>query len=171
MALSCSWICCNLFSGNTDSQVISRPGRGNPGNCFRHIDIHIVSIEAPQDLNCGISLISQSFASPLGHPSPVPALHLVSVTVLGQDWLTYIRSGKVVFKKFIHDPVDTLKNIPAMDPFVVVCCGGCNGEIITLISVPLCINSVQSKRHDCQNIGTYRCPPAKLRRSHCWPRF
>jgi len=30
-----------------------------------------------------------------------------------------------------------------------------NGKIVTLISIPFCIDTVQCKRHDCQYIGTY----------------
>ena len=49
----------------------SYPGQeaGIPGHSFRNINIHIISVESPQDLNSRISLIPQRLTSPLGHPS------------------------------------------------------------------------------------------------------
>ena len=81
-------------------------------------------------------------------------MYLFAVTVLGKDWLTYIWSGKIILKQFIYNAVNAGKDIPAIDPFVIIGSGGSNRKVITFVPVPFRINPVQSKRHDSQNI----CP-------------
>lgn len=45
----------------TDLQIVTGPGAWNTGNLICCIDIHIISVEIPQDFNGGIALISQTF--------------------------------------------------------------------------------------------------------------
>lgn len=87
-----------------------------------------------------------------GHP--VRTLNLSSVTVLCQNRLPYIRSGKIICKQFVHYCRNGVKNITFRNPFVIKSRRRCNCEIIALIAIPFGVNPVQRKRHDCQ----YICP-------------
>lgn len=91
----------------------------------------------------------------LGHP--VRTLHLSSVTVLSQDRLAYSRAGQVVVKDLIHNDGYAFIDIAPVNPFVVKGSGGGNGEVVSLIPVPLGINPVQGERHDGQHIGGDGC--------------
>lgn len=92
---------------------------------------------------------------------PVRTLNLPSVTVLCQNRLPYIRSGKIICKQFVHHCRNGVKNIPFRNPFVIKSRRRCNREIIALIAIPFGVNPVQRKRHDCQ----YICPDRIFRPS------
>ena len=69
-----------------------------------------------------------------GHP--VRTLNLSSVTVLCQNRLPYIRSGKIICKQFVHHCRNGVKNISFRNPFVIKSRRRCNCEIIALIAIP-----------------------------------
>lgn len=86
-----------------------------------------------------------------GHPAG--ALSMLSVAVLGQDGLLYIRARKVIVEDFIHCDGDALENVALKNPFVVVGGGRGDGEIVTLVAVPFGVNAVQREGQDGQHIG------------------
>lgn len=81
-----------------------------------------------------------------GHP--IRTLYLSAVTILCKNWLFYVWSGKIVGKKLIYNEGNGVINITVVNPFVVESGRGSNGKIVSLISVPFCVNTVQCKRHD-----------------------
>ena len=123
----------------------NQPGRRNPRYCFCNIYINIISIKIPKNFYWRVPLISQRFTAPLCHPSAVSALYLPSVTVLGQNRLSHIRSRQIIFKKLIYDSGNTVKNISSMNPFVIIGSGRCNCKIFSFVPVPFRIDSVQCK--------------------------
>ena len=114
-------------------QYISRPGCRNPCHLFSLIDIHRVSVIIPKYLNCGISLISQCFGTPLTHP--LGTGHSAAITILGQNRLFHIRPGQIIFKNLIYNLGNTFKDISSIDPLVIKCSGRRNRKIKAFISV------------------------------------
>lgn len=57
-----------LSTAGPFSQIISRPGRRDSCNLHCRVDIDALPIIIPQNLNGGISLLSQRLGTPLGHP-------------------------------------------------------------------------------------------------------
>ena len=106
-----------------------------------------------QDLNGTVAALSQGAGAPLGHPAPIQTLHLPAVTVLGQDGLAYARAGQVVVKNLIHNDGDAFINIASGDPLMVKGRGGGNGKVIAAVPVMLCVDPIQRKTHDGQDIG------------------
>ena len=120
-------------TGGADGQIVSGPGRRNLGNLVRGIDVHIIAIIVPDNLYRRVSFVGQIFGAPLFQPRTGDAL---SVTVRREDRLSDTGAGEIVGKNIIYQYIDILKDIAAVDPFLIVGCGGCNGEIIALVSIP-----------------------------------
>ena len=78
-----------------------------------------------------------------------------SITVGSKDRLTYSRSGQIIGENIVYQHIDILENISSMNPFLVIGGGRGDGEIISLVSVPLRIDPIQRKGHDNENIGVY----------------
>ena len=123
----------DFISGRTYLQIIPRPGCRDTGNLLRCIDKHIITIIITENFYRFVVLIPKIFASPL--TQPVAARHALSVTILCQDWLSHIRSGKIILKHFIYHIRDTLKNISSIYEFLVVSSGCCDGEVIAFVPV------------------------------------
>lgn len=121
--------------GGTDAQGVARIGGWNAGDFLRRIDINRVAVVVAEDLNGGVSLIGKILRTPLTHP--VRTGNPVSVTVLRQDRLLYIRAREIGVKNFVHHLRNALKNISSVDPFVVEGGGGGDGKVKALVAVPL----------------------------------
>ena len=63
---------------------------------------------------------------------------------------------EVVGKQLIDYDRDGIENIPVRNPFVIESRRGSNRKVIALIAVPLCVDTVQGKRHDGKHICTDR---------------
>ena len=81
-----------------------------------------------------------------GHP--VRAAYPLPVTVLCQNRLADVRTGKVAVKHLIDDIGNVGKDVSAVDKFVVKGGGRSNGKIIAFVPVPLRIYTVQGKGHN-----------------------
>lgn len=81
-----------------------------------------------------------------GHP--VRAAYPLPVTVLCQNRLADVRTGKVAVKHLIDDIGNVGKDVSAVDKFVVKGGGRSNGKIIAFVPVPLRIHPVQGKGHN-----------------------
>lgn len=55
----------DLFPGGADSQIVSRPGGGNAGYAHRRVDIHVIAVVVPDNVNCRVPLIPQILGAPL----------------------------------------------------------------------------------------------------------
>lgn len=123
----------HFLTGGTYVQVITGPGGGNAADGGGSIDIHIASIIVMDDFNGGITLVSQILGTPLAQPF---AGYPSAITVAGEDGLSYTGPGKIVGKNRIHQIADIFKNISPVDPFLIVCRGRSDGEIVALVPVP-----------------------------------
>lgn len=56
--------------------------------------------------------------------------HPLAVTVSGKDGLAYPGPGEVVGKYRVYQNIDVFKDVPAIDPLLIVGGGGGNGEIV-----------------------------------------
>ena len=124
----------DLIAAGAVFQHIAGPGGGNAGDLLRGIDIHVIPIIIPQDLNCRVALFSQGHGPPLLHP--VGAGHPLAVAVLGQDRLPDIGPGQIICKKLIHDHGNRIKVVTLRDPFVVKCGRRGDREIVPPVPVP-----------------------------------
>ncbi len=69
-----------------------------------------------------------------GHP--IRTCRSPPITILCEDWLPDIRSGKILIKNFIHHKGYTIKDISAIDPFMVKGSGGGDSKRVAFVSVP-----------------------------------
>ena len=79
-------------------------------------------------------MIAQRLAAPLCHP--VGTLHLAPVTILSQDWLAHIGTGKKVGKEFVYNDGDRIIDVSLRNPFVIECGRRSDGKVISFIPVP-----------------------------------
>ena len=123
----------DFLTAASDVQDLAGPGDRNARDLLGRVDIKIFSVIIAKDLDRRVILIAQILGTPLG--KPVGAADSLPVTVLGQDGLPHIGTGKIACKHFIHDLGNALKNVPVGDPLVVEGGGGGDGEGIALISI------------------------------------
>lgn len=123
----------DFLTAASDVQGLAGPGDRNAGDLLGRVDIKIFPVIIAEDLDRRVILIAQILGAPLG--KPVGAADSLSVTVLGQDGLPHIGTGKIACKHFIHNLGNALKNVPVGDPLVVEGGGGGDGEGIALIPV------------------------------------
>ncbi len=88
-----------------------------PGYFLCNIDIHIASIKISYDFDGRVSPGSPAFAAPLRHPSTVAAFCIVlRRNTTSKNRLPHIRAGKIILKKFIHNPINESKNTFCLEP-------------------------------------------------------
>lgn len=63
------------------------------------------------------------------------------------------QGGKDNRKNSVYQIINIFKNVPAVNPFLVIGGGRGDGKVVALVPVPLRIHSVQSKGLDSENIG------------------
>ena len=71
----------DLLTGGANDEILSRPGRRDPGDLLRSVDVDAGTVEMAQDLDGAVASFAQGAGSPLGHP--VRTRNLSSVAVLG----------------------------------------------------------------------------------------
>lgn len=75
---------------------------------------------------------------------PIRTAHFLSIAVLRQNRLLDIRTRQVIGKHFIHHQRNILKNIPSINPLMIVSGRGGNCKIIASVAVPRCRSSFGS---------------------------
>lgn len=146
----------HLVTGGADAQVVAGPGGGHAGNQLSGIDVHVIAVVVADDLNGGVTLVSQVLGTPLAQTvarDPVP------VAVRGKYGLAHAGAGQVVGKDGVHQVIDVFKDVPAVYPLLVIGRGGGNGKVVALVAVPLGVHPVQGEGLYCQDVcvdGAFR---------------
>ena len=112
--------------------------------------LDVLPVVIPQDLHRPIALLGQVLAAPLGEAVAGAG---GAVAELGRQGLYKVSAADVVVKSLIHRPADVLKDVPAADELLVVGGGGGDVEVIAPAGVELCVDPVQGKGDDGQDIG------------------
>lgn len=87
----------DLISAGADGQVIAGPGRGNSGDLFGGVDIHIASVIMPQYFYGGVALFSKVTAPPLRQPNARNVYTQKSLILQG-----FCRWSKIEINIYIH---------------------------------------------------------------------
>ena len=143
----------NLLPGCADAEIVARPGRGNAGDGYGRVDIHIASIVIADDLDRRVAFVAEILRSPLAQPA---AGGRAAVAVGGENGLPDAGTREIVCKDGVHQTVDVGVDVPAADPFLVVGGGGGDREVVALVPIPLRIYPVQRKGHDRKRVGIDR---------------
>ena len=140
----------DLLACGTDGEVVAGPGGRDSADGLRRIDIHVVPVIVMDDINGAVALVAQILGAPLAQTG---AADPPAIAVAGEDRLAHAGAGEIIGEDGIHQDADVFKDIPSVDPFLVIGRGGGDGKIVALAPVPFRIDPVQREGHDGKDVG------------------